>query len=80
MWNNRIIQTVLMQIHMYKHSTNLLQEYQVNHLLIIFIDDSPPEKATEPPSPLVPFLQKFAEPRNKKPSVSIFSNNLLLLI
>nr|XP_036878771.1 sorting nexin-14 isoform X8 [Manis javanica] len=41
----------------------------VNHLLIIFIDDSPPEKATEPPSPLVPFLQKFAEPRNKKPSV-----------
>lgn len=31
-----------------------------------------PEKATEPPSPLVPFLQKFAEPRNKKPSVSIF--------
>ncbi|XP_044773489.1 sorting nexin-14 isoform X7 [Neomonachus schauinslandi] len=41
----------------------------VNHLLIIFIDDSPPEKATELPSPLVPFLQKFAEPRNKKPSV-----------
>uniref|UniRef100_A0A8C6I3R6 Sorting nexin 14 n=1 Tax=Mus spicilegus TaxID=10103 RepID=A0A8C6I3R6_MUSSI len=41
----------------------------VNHLLIIFIDDSPPEKATEPASPLIPFLQKFAEPRNKKPSV-----------
>ncbi|CAO2634088.1 Sorting nexin-14 [Lemmus lemmus] len=41
----------------------------VNHLLIIFIDDSPPEKATEPASALVPFLQKFAEPRNKKPSV-----------
>ncbi|XP_074043203.1 sorting nexin-14 isoform X4 [Macrotis lagotis] len=41
----------------------------VNHLLIIFIDDSPSEKATEPPSSLVPFLQKFAEPRNKKPSV-----------
>ncbi|XP_054212000.1 sorting nexin-14 isoform X8 [Homo sapiens] len=41
----------------------------VNHLLIIFIDDRPPEKATEPASPLVPFLQKFAEPRNKKPSV-----------
>lgn len=37
---------------------------------------SKPEKATEPPSPLVPFLQKFAEPRNKKPSVSIFNNNL----
>ncbi|XP_040839650.1 sorting nexin-14 isoform X6 [Ochotona curzoniae] len=41
----------------------------VNHLLIIFIDDSPPETATEPASPLVPFLQKFAEPRNKKTSV-----------
>ncbi|XP_053143186.1 sorting nexin-14 isoform X2 [Hemicordylus capensis] len=41
----------------------------VNHLLLIFIDDSPPEKATEPASALVPFLQKFAEPRNKKPSV-----------
>ncbi|NXA70981.1 SNX14 protein, partial [Mohoua ochrocephala] len=69
----------------------------VNHLLLIFIDDSPvstdkvnsgafcspmkeaflpnchfflqPEIATEPPSSLVPFLQKFAEPRNKKPSV-----------
>ncbi|KFO93289.1 Sorting nexin-14, partial [Buceros rhinoceros silvestris] len=41
----------------------------VNHLLLIFIDDSPPEKATEPMSSLVPFLQKFAEPRNKKPSV-----------
>ncbi|XP_025918471.1 sorting nexin-14 isoform X5 [Apteryx rowi] len=41
----------------------------VNHLLLIFIDDSPPEKATEPTSSLVPFLQKFAEARNKKPSV-----------
>uniref|UniRef100_A0A8D0H3W2 Sorting nexin-14 n=1 Tax=Sphenodon punctatus TaxID=8508 RepID=A0A8D0H3W2_SPHPU len=41
----------------------------VNHLLLIFIDDSPPEKPTEPASSLVPFLQKFAEPRNKKPSV-----------
>ncbi|XP_054830242.1 sorting nexin-14 isoform X2 [Eublepharis macularius] len=40
----------------------------VNHLLLIFIDDSPPEKATEPASVRVPFLQKFAEPRNKKPS------------
>ncbi|KAM6324222.1 sorting nexin-14 isoform 1-T1 [Aegotheles albertisi] len=41
----------------------------VNHLLLIFIDDSPPEKPTDPTSSLVPFLQKFAEPRNKKPSV-----------
>lgn len=42
-------------------------------ILIMFLK---PEKATEPASPLVPFLQKFAEPRNKKPSVSIFSNNI----
>ncbi|RXM35069.1 Sorting nexin-14 [Acipenser ruthenus] len=41
----------------------------VNHLLLLFIDDTPPEPNTEPPSALVPFLQKYAEPRNKKPSV-----------
>ncbi|XP_041105455.1 sorting nexin-14 isoform X4 [Polyodon spathula] len=41
----------------------------VNHLLLLFIDDTPPESDTEPPSALVPFLQKYAEPRNKKPSV-----------
>ncbi|XP_062379144.1 sorting nexin-14-like isoform X5 [Sardina pilchardus] len=41
----------------------------VNHLLLIFIDSSPPEAATEPTSALVPFLQKYAEPRNKKVSV-----------
>ncbi|CAH2249307.1 sorting nexin-14 isoform X3 [Pelobates cultripes] len=41
----------------------------VNRLLLIFIDDSPPEEATEPVSHLVPFLQKFAEPKNKNPSV-----------
>uniref|UniRef100_A0A667YS00 Sorting nexin 14 n=1 Tax=Myripristis murdjan TaxID=586833 RepID=A0A667YS00_9TELE len=28
-----------------------------------------PEPATEPPSPLIPFLQKYAECSNKKPSV-----------
>ncbi|EMP42603.1 Sorting nexin-14 [Chelonia mydas] len=28
-----------------------------------------PEKATEPAASLIPFLQKFADPRNKKPSV-----------
>uniref|UniRef100_A0A8C5SVA6 Sorting nexin 14 n=1 Tax=Laticauda laticaudata TaxID=8630 RepID=A0A8C5SVA6_LATLA len=44
----------------------------VNHLILIFIDDSPPEMATEPASPLVPFLQKFAESRNKKPSALHF--------
>ncbi|XP_063773033.1 sorting nexin-14 isoform X3 [Pseudophryne corroboree] len=41
----------------------------VNRLLLIFIDKSPPEKATEPTSNLVPFLQKFAEAKNKNPSV-----------
>ncbi|KAM5163947.1 sorting nexin-14 isoform 2-T2 [Mantella aurantiaca] len=41
----------------------------VNRLLLLFIDDSPPEQATEPASNLVPFLQKFAEPQNKNPSV-----------
>ncbi|KAJ8356080.1 hypothetical protein SKAU_G00188740 [Synaphobranchus kaupii] len=41
----------------------------VNHLALIFIDDTPPEPALEPPSAMVPFLQKYTEPRNKKPSV-----------
>uniref|UniRef100_A0A3B1IY50 Sorting nexin-14 n=1 Tax=Astyanax mexicanus TaxID=7994 RepID=A0A3B1IY50_ASTMX len=40
----------------------------VNHLLLIFIDNSPPEAATEPASALVPFLQKYADVRNKKAS------------
>ncbi|XP_066523943.1 sorting nexin-14-like isoform X3 [Hoplias malabaricus] len=38
----------------------------VNHLLLIFIDNSPPEAATEPASTLVPFLQKYSDVRNKK--------------
>ncbi|XP_068087212.1 sorting nexin-14 isoform X2 [Hyperolius riggenbachi] len=41
----------------------------VNRLLLLFMDDSPPEQATDPASSLVPFLQKFAEPKNKNPSV-----------
>ncbi|CAJ1073509.1 sorting nexin-14-like isoform X4 [Xyrichtys novacula] len=41
----------------------------VNHLLLIFIDNSPPEVATEPSSTLVPFLQKYSDIRNKKASV-----------
>ncbi|XP_060790563.1 sorting nexin-14-like isoform X5 [Neoarius graeffei] len=41
----------------------------VNHLLHIFIDNSPPEAATEPASALVPFLQKYADIRNKSSSV-----------
>lgn len=30
-----------------------------------------PEEATEPTSTLVPFLQKYSDIRNKKPSVSV---------
>ncbi|XP_036448459.1 sorting nexin-14-like isoform X3 [Colossoma macropomum] len=41
----------------------------VNHLLLIFIDNSPPEAATEPASAFVPFLQKYADVRSKKSSV-----------
>lgn len=41
----------------------------INHLILIFIDNSPPEQATEPSSTLVPFLQKYADPRSRKPSV-----------
>ncbi|XP_051731539.1 sorting nexin-14 isoform X7 [Ctenopharyngodon idella] len=41
----------------------------VNHMVLIFIDDSPPEPITDPPSALVPFLEKFADTRNKKSSV-----------
>ncbi|KAI4905463.1 hypothetical protein NFI96_028099 [Prochilodus magdalenae] len=41
----------------------------VNHLLLVFIDNSPPEAATEPASTLVPFLQKYADLRSKKASV-----------
>ncbi|XP_061552014.1 sorting nexin-14 isoform X7 [Phycodurus eques] len=41
----------------------------VNHLLLLFIDNSPPEEATEPTSMLVPFLQKYSDPRSRKPSV-----------
>uniref|UniRef100_A0A8C1U6W8 Sorting nexin 14 n=1 Tax=Cyprinus carpio TaxID=7962 RepID=A0A8C1U6W8_CYPCA len=41
----------------------------VNHMVLIFIDDTPPESVTDPPSALVPFLEKFADPRNKKSSV-----------
>ncbi|XP_024146813.1 sorting nexin-14 [Oryzias melastigma] len=41
----------------------------VNLMVLIFVDDSPPEPATEPPSPLVPFLQKYANVSNRKSSV-----------
>lgn len=35
---------------------------KLNNLLLIYFDDSPPEVATEPPAPKVPFLEKFAPP------------------
>uniref|UniRef100_UPI0037E92A67 sorting nexin-14 isoform X2 n=1 Tax=Semicossyphus pulcher TaxID=241346 RepID=UPI0037E92A67 len=41
----------------------------VNFMVQIFVDDTPPEPATEPPSALVPFLQKYANVSNKKASV-----------
>ncbi|XP_069371680.1 sorting nexin-14 isoform X2 [Paralichthys olivaceus] len=41
----------------------------VNLMVLIFVDDAPPEAATEPPSDLVPFLQKYADVSNKKASV-----------
>uniref|UniRef100_A0A8C1V4G7 Sorting nexin 14 n=1 Tax=Cyprinus carpio TaxID=7962 RepID=A0A8C1V4G7_CYPCA len=41
----------------------------VNHMVLIFIDDTPPEPVTDPPSALMPFLEKFADPRNTKSSV-----------
>ncbi|XP_075871500.1 sorting nexin-14-like isoform X2 [Nelusetta ayraudi] len=41
----------------------------VNLMVQIFVDDTPPEAATEPPSPLVPFLQRYADVSSKKASV-----------
>ncbi|KAK1888656.1 Sorting nexin-14 [Dissostichus eleginoides] len=41
----------------------------VNLLVLIFVDDTPLDPATEPPSPLVPFLQKYADVSSKKQSV-----------
>ncbi|CAL8314894.1 unnamed protein product [Merluccius merluccius] len=41
----------------------------VNLMVLIFVDDSPPDAPTEPPSAMVPFLQRYAEVRNKKASV-----------
>ncbi|KAM9355959.1 sorting nexin-14-like isoform 2-T2 [Pholidichthys leucotaenia] len=41
----------------------------VNLMVLIFLDNTPPEPATELPSPLVPFLQKYADISNTRPSV-----------
>ncbi|KAF3850314.1 hypothetical protein F7725_020033 [Dissostichus mawsoni] len=50
--------------------TEMLFPYEtVNLLVLIFVDDTPLDPATEPPSPLVPFLQKYADVSSKKQSV-----------
>ncbi|TNN44780.1 Sorting nexin-14 [Liparis tanakae] len=41
----------------------------VNLLVLIFLDETPPEASTDAPSSLVPFLQKYADVSNKKASV-----------
>ncbi|KAL6095471.1 snx14 [Pungitius sinensis] len=41
----------------------------VNLMVLLFVDNSPPESPSDPPSPLVPFLQKYADVSSKKPSV-----------
>uniref|UniRef100_A0A1A8PIR8 Sorting nexin 14 n=1 Tax=Nothobranchius rachovii TaxID=451742 RepID=A0A1A8PIR8_9TELE len=42
----------------------------VNHLILIFIDNSPPEDATEPASTLVPFLHKNTSKRGESFGIS----------
>ncbi|XP_060908778.1 sorting nexin-14-like isoform X2 [Labrus mixtus] len=41
----------------------------VNFMVLIFVDETPPETDTDTPSTLVPFLQKYANDSNKKASV-----------
>ncbi|XP_056283458.1 sorting nexin-14 isoform X2 [Pseudoliparis swirei] len=41
----------------------------VNLMVLIFLDETPPEASTDAPSSLVPFLQKYADVSNKKASV-----------
>ncbi|CAL8312137.1 unnamed protein product [Lota lota] len=41
----------------------------LNLMVLLFVDDGPPDGPSEPPSALVPFLQRYAEVRNKKASV-----------
>ncbi|XP_054617517.1 sorting nexin-14-like [Dunckerocampus dactyliophorus] len=41
----------------------------VNLMVLKFVDNTPPEAATEAPSALVPFLHKYAACSHKKPSV-----------
>ncbi|CAL8312697.1 unnamed protein product [Boreogadus saida] len=41
----------------------------LNLMVLLLVDDGPLEEPSEPPSALVPFLQRYAEVRNKKASV-----------
>ncbi|XP_068609792.1 sorting nexin-14-like [Brachionichthys hirsutus] len=41
----------------------------VNLMVLIYVDERPPEEASEPPSAPVPFLQKYADVSSKKASV-----------
>ncbi|CAL8394676.1 unnamed protein product [Gadus morhua 'NCC'] len=47
----------------------LLREDTLNLMVLLLVDDGPLEEPSEPPSALVPFLQRYAEVRNKKASV-----------
>ncbi|KAK3774463.1 hypothetical protein RRG08_000416 [Elysia crispata] len=40
----------------------------LNHILLVFFDKTPPPEATEPPSPMVPFLGRFSQPRTQSKS------------
>ncbi|XP_032440741.1 sorting nexin-14 isoform X2 [Xiphophorus hellerii] len=40
----------------------------VNLMVLLFVDHTPPEAAAEPPSPLVPFLQRYSS-SSRRPSV-----------
>ncbi|XP_046344151.1 sorting nexin-14-like isoform X1 [Haliotis rufescens] len=40
----------------------------VNNLILIFLDNTPPPVAKEPPSPMVPYLEAFAQPLNQNKS------------
>ncbi|XP_055877847.1 sorting nexin-14-like isoform X3 [Biomphalaria glabrata] len=40
----------------------------INNLLLVFFDKTPPPQATEPPSPMVPFLGQFSQARARNQS------------
>lgn len=41
----------------------------VNLMVLLFVDDSPPEEPSEPPSALVPFLHRYSPVYSKRPTV-----------